>query len=425
MAYKWANKLDPSPVLRSFYVRAEVVGDSLHIRDVRAYADAAVLSSMLEGDERVSASGRFDLVWDALTGAHGQSKDDLLREVNRIEASRRRKGKKTFTLVTTLSVDAGKIPSSLQIIELTAHFSNTISPTLKAARDGIAEDYIKRGAIHADDPGYCYVTIEVIASDASDAFNKCSSELNVLRGLLCIFCNPGFEKKITGSDHQAINVIQMGSFHTIHHADGQVDDQVIWYEPSYESKPVASFRNANAVIDATTRSLEALRRRPYNNRLALALSKFASAFDEVDPDNAFVKSWSALESILTDNQADYSQLIRRCAFLYQDREYHTAVLKQLAEHRNASVHRVADASLSRTFCYLLQSYFGKALSFHIFHYQHFEDYPEALAFLSGPFTAKALDRAAARVDLARRFLRLPPAGDTSKAAEDKGTDQPD
>lgn len=412
MTYKWASKLDPSPILTSFYRRAEVVGDSLHIRDLNAYADSAVLASMLEGDDRVSASGKLDMVWEALANSHNQSKEILLKEVNRIESSRRRNADKAYTLVTTLSIEASDVPRSMQIIELTARFSNTISPALKIARDGVAESHIKSGAIHADNPDYCYVTIEATASDASDAFSKCSNELNVLRGLLCIFCNPGFEKKITGSEHKAINVIQMGSFHTIHQSDGEADDRVIWYEPNYEGRPVKRFRNPEAVIKATARSLEALRHRPYKNRLALALSKFASAFDEIDPDNAFVRSWSAFESILTDNQADYPQLIRRCAFLYVNREYHIAVLKQLTEHRNASVHRVADASLSRTFCYLLQGYFSKALSFHIFHYQHFDDYPEALAFLSGPFAARDLDKAAARVDLARRFLNLDPGGDT-------------
>ncbi|OWQ56390.1 hypothetical protein CEE60_02640 [Stenotrophomonas maltophilia] len=408
MSFKWSKNVDPTPLLKSFYSRVEIVDRAVHIVDIRAYADAALISSMLGGSHPDGEpSTKNELVWEALISSAGDhTKERLLAELNLATVARKKRGTKNFVLVTTLSAKASTLPEQMTIVELSAQFSSTLPENYCLERDRIAAEQLRFGSIKADNEDYCYVRIEVDANDVAEAFTKASWELDILRGMICLLSNPGFEKSLIGTEHKPINVTRKGSFHTMHDPDGNAASEIIWYEPNYERRTVTAWKEPDKLMSVTQSALETLRARPYKGRLALAIVRFARAFDEVDPDTAFVKGWSAFESILSDSQADYPQLIKRCVFLFQDREYHAAAIKQLAEHRNASVHRVSDASLSRTFCYLLQNYFSKALSFHLFHYHHFDNFQEALSFLSGPYTRSDLYKSAARAELAKKFLKI-------------------
>lgn len=409
MAYRWAEGSKPNPVLESVMESVSLSDGAVGILRLSVHGDIAVLASMLQGQQADDGIDRVDLIWDVLHGINAPiSATKLLSLVNVARSAQRKGGLKKFSLITTLSTDGAWLPRSLQICELRARFLKTLPRKFKSARVQLVKEQIRTGIIHQDLDSYSFVQIDVEAESAGAAFAKSDRELRILRGLICLLSNPSFEKTLLGSEHKPINVLRTGHFHTIHNTDGSVATDLIWYEPNYSPRITFTPRKPSVLVDVLKKTLRRMRNCPYNGRLEQAVIRFASGFDESDPDAAFLKCWSALESILSSNVADYKQLVRRCIFLYEDRDYHESILKQLAEHRNASVHRVSDNSLTKSFCYLLQNYFATTLNFHIRNYTRFSNFEEALTLLSGPVSQSDVNAAMARALFAKRFLAIKP-----------------
>lgn len=409
MAYRWAEGSKPTPVLESVMESVSLSDGAVGILRLSVHGDIAALASMLQGQQADDGIDRVDLIWDVLHGMDAPtSASQLVSLINVARSAQRKGGLKKFCFITTLSTDSAWLPTSLKICELRARFRKTLPRQFKSARMQLAKDQIRTGVIHEDLENYSYIQIDVEAESAGAAFAKSDRELRILRGLICVLSNPGFEKTLLGSEHKPINVLRTGHFHTIHNPNGSAATDLIWYEPNYSPRVSFAPSKPSVLLDVLKKTLRRMRNRPYNGRLEEAVVRFASGFDESDPDAAFLKCWSALESILTSNVADYKQLVRRCIFLYEDRDYHESILKQLTEHRNASVHRASDNSLTKSFCYLLQNYFATALNFHIRNYARFANFEEALTLLSGPVSQSDVNAAMARALFAKRFLALKP-----------------
>ena len=133
------------------------------------------------------------------------------------------------------------------------------------------------------------------------------------------------------------------------------------------------------------------------------MSKYARAFDEPDSNTAFVKLWSALESLVTPGVADYDKMVKRCSFLYADGEYHKQVLEHLREYRNRSVHSGIEGEDARTNCFLLQEYFRTAIHFYLGNYTYFSDLNNANEFLDLPSDQEIL---AGKMKILRKAMKF-------------------
>ena len=405
MAFKWKPGSNPKPVIESILESASFYDGTANIRDIAIHSDIAVLASMLDGAQADDGINSVDTLWDALMSPGAErTPESIISYFNKSKIAQKREGQSVFTVVTTISTATSWLPKSLSLGGMKISFHKGLPSRFLKRRNQTAAEHIKFGNIHDDREDYCFVKIDVSSVNASAAYSLAKRELDLFRGIICLLSNPGIEITVIGSEHKPINVLRTGSFHTVHKPDGSAAADVVWYEPNYRPKRVFEPRDPVRLLRAARQILRLLRAKPYKGRLENAIIRIAEAFDEADPDTAFIKSWSALESILTDKQADYPLLIRRCVFLYRDRVYHEAVLKQLADHRNASVHRVSDGTLSRTFCFLVQGYFSRALIFHLHHQRDFSNFEEALAFLAGPFSSHELEKVILRARRAKRLI---------------------
>jgi len=295
----------------------------------------------------------------------------------------------------------------MRIDELIATSFKGEAPRRFKSRSTVSSTLVKLGHVEADPHDFCNIAITVSARNVETAASKALRELDLLRGVLCLASNPQIETIITGSEHKPVNVIRTGSFHTIHIADGTATEGQVWYEPGYVRARVYRPKDPSKLLAHTRALLRALRNEKYGGTIRDALVRYARAFDEKDPDVAFTKAWSSLESLLSPTRADYNCLMSRCLFLYKDKKYHAAILKQLIQHRNSSVHKVADSTLSRIYCYRLQQYLRDTIHFLLANQKFFKDIDEALLFLDSPSSANALER---RIALAKRAHHFVTAG---------------
>jgi hypothetical protein len=118
---------------------------------------------------------------------------------------------------------------------------------------------------------------------------------------------------------------------------------------------------------------------------------------------AFIRLWGALESLTTPEYADYEKTVKRCAFLFQNGEYHRQLLEHLREYRNSFVHAGEDSDLARTHCFQLQLYFVHLIWFHLGNVGTFKSLNEANSFLDSPSDRAELKR---RLQLTQKALRF-------------------
>lgn len=129
------------------------------------------------------------------------------------------------------------------------------------------------------------------------------------------------------------------------------------------------------------------------------------ALDESDPNTAFIRLWGALEMLVVPGQADYAKLVQRCAFLFNDTEFHRQLLEHLREYRNTNVHAGEESEQARTHCYQLQIYFVALLRFHLGNAKFFQSLDEANLFLEFPPDEKELKRRSQLIDKAIRYRK--------------------
>jgi len=408
MKFKWHPKSKPSPVVAAIYESIEVGDGSIGTTGMQADEDIAILASMLTTTQGRTDLDKVRLIWDAIASTKAPSDDSaLLEAINAQAAAHRRKRREKFTFISSLSVARGWAPASVKVDDLTVRFFKNGLPRRYASRIDVTRDAIKWGHISPNPESYCYIAINVEARNHTEAFELATRELDLLRGAFCWLANPQVERILLGPEYKPVNVVRSGSFHTLHEASGKVATSTLMYEPNHSPANLYSHSDPKRFFRSLKIILTKLREKAYSGRLADALIRFTKALDEADADMAFVKGWSALESLLSSTRADYPALVRRCTFLYADRPYHEAVISQLVEHRNSSVHRVSDGTLSRLFCYRLQGFFRVALKFHLANQKHFQGFDEAMHFLDGPHTREELDRRMALAMLARSFLDNP------------------
>ena len=128
-------------------------------------------------------------------------------------------------------------------------------------------------------------------------------------------------------------------------------------------------------------ALRRIRASKYGEKIVAALLRFVRALDESDANTAFLRLWSALESLTTPDQAHYDSLVKRSSFLFQETEYHCQLLEHLREYRNATVHAGEESERARTHCFQLQLYFVNMIWFHLRNAGEFSSLGEANEFL--------------------------------------------
>lgn len=159
-------------------------------------------------------------------------------------------------------------------------------------------------------------------------------------------------------------------------------------------------------INILQNSIEHFARHPYQTDIENALRRMTQALDHKDKDVSFLKLWQVLEKLTATNNANYDQLIKRVAFLYEDVELTKGVLNHLRLHRNSSVHDGKGSDRIEKYLYQLKRYVQRVLSFHINNPFKVNKLSDAVIFLDLPTDNTILTDRFKQIKKALKFRKV-------------------
>lgn len=360
------------------------------------------LESMLDFPDVASEVDVATLVWRGIARIKGElTRSNFLDAINKELSDRLATREQTYFLLTSLSIDHRDIPQTISLSDAKMVFVDTNYPARFKSRKELFRDHALQ--IPLEPRTYCRVFIKVKAKTTNAAVNRALRALDIQRSLWCLMGNPRMQLAFGGAELKPINVVRLGSRHTLHLENGEPAHDSFWFESGFVEARI--FRpNRPDIIKSNSRwAVRTIFSCKYGDRITSSLLRFVRALDEADTNTAFLRLWGALETLVTPGVADYDRLVQRCSFLFRDTNYHRQLLEHLREYRNVSVHAGEESEWTRTHCFQLQLYFVNLIWFHLRNARFFASLDEANAFLDLPPTKVDLER---RLQLTRRACKF-------------------
>ncbi len=391
MSIEWKKKLDPTPVILRMEKTKLIRDDGKVTFQGFIYKEhESILHGMLQfpgklpevEQRRILQGGIF-----VAAEAGKLSKESLLKEFKILERSYWRKPRKRFVLLTSLSIRWNERLKRIHLGRDQIIFERILTPRFRReayqVRDGA------KTSLFADPPlDYLPVRIHVTARTSSEAADIALDHLDLIRGIWNWFFNRGQAFRLSfGGKPMPINRIMNGPIHTLHYPSGKLAaETTYWYEPTYmEALKVYSLsEHIDRLYDFLRKVFESLRHHGYSDDVKDAIRRYGRSLDERNWKNAFLRLWSVLELLTDKGFQNYTVLIRRASYIFEEREYYTQLLKQLREYRNSSVHDDAESQESEAYLYQLKNVVEALLGFHIGNPFRFSSLNEAGQFLDLP-----------------------------------------
>ncbi|WP_418319384.1 hypothetical protein [Piscinibacter sakaiensis] len=375
----------------SFEMSVPIIRSMLDFPDAAEHLDVSHLIS------RSFASAKGKLTSATFLAALNAA---LKRELSKLDED--------FVMLTALSISVPSFPPMHTVNGAKIRLLQGDYPSrFRKSRETVLQDP-RSATMEATPPTYTKVLVRIKAKSPRAAALKALDALDLLRGIWCLYCNPGFEIPLGGNPpRKPINLIRLGNQHTVHHPDGSlVSESQFWYEPNFSPAHPYTPKDASLLLKAQRDVLRRLAASPYSKRLVSAILRGTRALDESDADVAFVRLWSALESATASGigQGDYDKVVRRCAFLYKETEYQRQVMEHLREYRNANIHSGTSSEDARLHCFQLLDFFRSLIRFHLRNRGGFKSIDEANRFLDLPSDKQELRSIVATARRALKFL---------------------
>jgi hypothetical protein len=403
ISWKTGKKLRPAIILdRITSIRTVTAEGRASFSGFELEDALPALQSMLEFPAVADQIQRSTLVWKALASITGDlTPKSFIAAINDLLSKQIATREAEFHILTTLSINPKAFPSQLRIEGV----------TIRLLSRGYARKYNARGlaierariSVDTTPEDYCAVIVKVSAKSALGAMTKALWALDLQRAIWCLICNSGME--LRGKKWNPINRVRLGSIHTAHNPDGTLASDEIWFEPNFTTAPVFCPDKPDTLEKNRRHALRKLDTCAYRGVLCEALLRYVRAFDERDPNTAFLRLWGALESLTSPEIARYDQVVRRCSFLFREAKYHEQILEHLRAYRNQSVHAGDESDNAKTHCFQLQLYFSHMVWFHLGSAHFFRSLDEANAFLDFPNDQAAIYRLKMLIDKAVRFIK--------------------
>ena len=403
MPAKWKKKYQPDLILTRINQSMTYSSTGVSFKGMDYQEHLPVLSSMLEFPLAAARQNKSALIWNAIRRTKGGlTSESFLRALNsELNQALSQKINK-YSLITSLSIQWKTLPKRISISGCTFTFHDTSLPRKFSNRRETLSN--SNSTIPETPVNYCFVQVDVTERSPEAAGEKALESLDYLRGLLALHCNYTMEWSFGGgASHNPINRIRTGGFHTLHAPDGSAVDGPIWYEPNFRPAKIYAFKHGAEIYKRLAKESRSINQCSYGIHLSKAIILYARSLDQPDHTNAFLKLWSALESLTTPNLAKYDDLIRRCGFMFTEGDYHRQMLEHLRDFRNRSVHAESESEGARTNCYLLQDYFRGAIRFYLSQRKIFSSLDEANTFLDLPADRTKLDR---QIQLLRKAIKF-------------------
>jgi hypothetical protein len=254
---------------------------------------------------------------------------------------------------------------------------------------------------------YCKIKIKLKAKSDQGATNKALRSFDILRAVMALFSNSSME--LMGNRHAPINKIRLGQAHTLHTSNGKPAKASVWFEPHFDEDKVYKPAKPEVFSYNVEWTMARLDECKYRKTIKDALLRYVRALDERDHNSALIRLWGALECLASPSDSNKDGITRRCAFLFEESDYHQQVLEHLREYRNQSVHAGEESDRSKTYCYQIQFYFRELVLFHLRRTSEFQCLAEANQFLDLPTKPSDLRK---KIELYQKALKFQGGPDT-------------
>jgi hypothetical protein len=403
MPIVWKKKFNPDIIFNNVKKSISVSSDEkVSFSGFEVFENIPIIISMLDFPDSAEHINHATLVWSALAKSKDKlNKQVFLVEINALLNTELSTKMNKYALITSISVNSKEMPSSIKVADATIEFLTAN----QLAKFQSHKDAIKAHKLSVPVTPENYSSVRVIVKDKSpaSAAQQAIDHIDLFRGLIALYENISMQISFGGDVPDPINLVRCGSRHTIHTLDGKIASDGIWYEPNFKPTKIHSPNNPPLLIKRIKADLALIEKKPFRKEIISSLIRYARAFDEADPNAAFLKLWSALENLTTPGKADYDALIKRCSFMYSEWEYHSQVLQHLREYRNASVHSGIEKGDARINCFQLQRYFRRAIDFYKYDHKEFQSLQAANEFLDLPSEPAKLQ---GRLKFIRKAIRF-------------------
>lgn len=203
------------------------------------------LHSMLDFSHVASEADISTLVWRGLAKVKEElTPESFLKSINEELKSHLATREQTYNLLTSISLDSREVPKKLKLNGAEINFLSGEYPAKFSSR----KELLRTHQVPVPPPptAYCQVVIKVKAKSHTSAVNKSLRSLDLLRAVLCSMGNPQMQLAFGTAAISPINVIRLGSIHTLHHANGTPAADIVWFEPGF--KEVSIFRMKSSEI---------------------------------------------------------------------------------------------------------------------------------------------------------------------------------
>lgn len=401
MRLKWKSGFKPELILEKINQVRRVLPDGrASYAGLQIFEYKPVLQSMLCLCNEASTVDLSEIVSEALSRVKGElNQNNFLKAANDIAKINNSVREIDYQVLTTISINRSNAPPRLELDGVIINFLKGDFPKkFNSRNDEIARTH---PASNHQESEYTRVIIKLRSKSPKSAVGRALRALDLLRAIWCLISQRSMELTFGHTD-RPINSIRTGQFHTIHTPEGTALKEHLWFEPRYVAAPAFSFNDHVKVHRQARILLKRLDKLSYRDRVVKALTRFAGALDESDFDTAFLRLWSATESLAAHSESGQDTVIKRCAALWSDPHFHLQVLLHLRSYRNSNVHETEYRDHSRLLCYQMRRYFAALTLFHINHGSIFGSFDSANRFLDAPWEeAKLIEQ----VKIAKRAIR--------------------
>jgi hypothetical protein len=410
--WKKNKKLKPEVLIKRIVGITTVSSDGKVSYSGFEYHDVfAALQTMIRYPEDVTWRSRELLLTQAISGSAKKGTLDsknLIDELNGLYKKKLEQREEEYYLLTSISIPSPFLGKNFRIGSCLIQILESKYPKKFVSRDGLEGELKKReigNRIDFKSEGYSNVIVSVKSKSIDGAASECLKALDMLRAIWCLFANSTMQ--LFGNEWSPINSIRLGAFHTLHHKDGAMLSESFWYEPKYVwIRPYqVTSKNYEVLKKNCSFVLSQIKKSKYSHALMNALVRYVRSLDDSDQNAALISLWSAMEELLSPNEANYDLVIKRCTFLFAERDYHRQLLEHLREYRNAIVHSGEHSERTKTLCYQLQFYFYNLIIFYVQHVKYFDSIDQANEFLDLPPDVETLKRRGKMIERATYFLR--------------------
>jgi hypothetical protein len=390
VSIKWKKKFKPEFIIQSLDKARKI--DSTRGVTLHGFShidDLAVLETMLDFPDSANEFQKSTLIWHAIKRTIGiLNKSTFIQEINSVLSEKLATSDTIYKVAASVSLDRSFQHKSIKIDSCTLKFlpGNLPNKIIIARDEFIAKHFIN---IEKTSDTYTKIIITVKAKSPDGAMTRALDALDTLRAIWCLQLNSSMQ--IFGDPRTPINEVRLGSLQTIHNQDGSMAIEKYWFEPNFKNTTPYLIKHPKIFLRNNTYLLTKLSKSKYKPRLINALLKYVRALDENDQNTAFIRIWTALESLTSPERADYVAVVRRTSFLFKNREYSQQLLEHLREQRNTSIHAGDQNENAKTHCFQLQAFFYKLIIFHLSNYD-FKSLDEANLFLDFDSNVEVLRR---------------------------------